>query len=103
MPVVVMEPGRKLGIALLGIEIRAGVDPLTKSGLDKSLSLAVGAGSVRTSEVVMEAELKDSGAEKVGAITMAVMGEQAANGDAKEKRPSCLISRWSRSPGAACS
>jgi hypothetical protein len=81
MPVVVMQPGKQLGVALLGIEIGADVDPLAESGLDESLGFAVGAGSVGAGEVVTQAELKDSGAKGVGAITVTVIGEQTANAD----------------------
>jgi hypothetical protein len=81
MPVVVVQPGKKPGITLLGVEIGAGVDPLAESSLDESFGLTVGAGSVRTSEVMTQSELQDSGAESMGAITMAVIGKQAANGD----------------------
>jgi len=52
MPVVVVQPGKKPGIALLGVEIGAGVDPLAESRLDESFGFTVGAGSVRTSEVM---------------------------------------------------
>jgi len=83
MPVVVMKPGKELGITFLRVEIGAGVDPLAESGLDKPFGLAIGAGSVRTGEMVTEAECHDSSAESVRAITVAVVGEQAADGDAE--------------------
>lgn len=83
MPVVVMQPGKKLGVALLGVEIRASIDPLAESGLNESLGFTVGAGSVRTSEVMTDSELQDSGAESVRTITVAVICKQTTNGDAK--------------------
>jgi hypothetical protein len=80
--VVMLQPGRELLIAFLGVEVMANVGPLAQGGLDEALGLAVGARSVRTSEAVLDAELEAGGAELSGAIAGAVVGEQAANGDA---------------------
>jgi|SRR5215472_4301623 len=83
MPVVVVEPGRQLSVAFLGVEVGAGVDPLPESGLDEPFGLAVGTRRIGTGEVVMQAELENGSPEGMGTITMAVIGEQAANGDAE--------------------
>jgi Transposase len=80
--VVMLEPRRKLLISLFGVEVVANVSPLAQGGLDEAFRLAVGAGSVRAGEAVLDAELETSGAEVAGAIAGAVVGEQAANGDA---------------------
>src|SRR5207249_5481168 len=69
-------------IALLRVEVMANVGPLAQSGLDEAFRLAVGAGSVRTGEAVLDAELEAGGAEVSRAIAGAVVGEQAADGDA---------------------
>jgi len=50
--------------------------------LNEAFGFAVGAGSVRASEVVTDAELKTSSAEVAAAIAGTVVGEQAANADA---------------------
>src|SRR5256885_14658551 len=60
----------------------ANVGPLAQSGLDEAFRLAVGAGSVRTGEAVLDAELEAGGVEVPGAIAGAIVGEQAADGDA---------------------
>src|SRR5438094_9875931 len=69
-------------IAFLRVEVMANVGPLAQSGLDEAFRLAVGAGSVRTGEAVLDAELEAGGAEVSRAIAGAVVGEQAADGDA---------------------
>ena len=80
--VVMLEPGREMLIAFFGIEVMANVGPLAQGGLDEAFGLAVGAGSVRTGEAVLDAELEAGGAEVSRAIAGAIVGEQAANGDA---------------------
>ena len=55
-------------IAFLRVEVMANVGPLAQSGLDEAFRLAVGAGSVRTGEAVLDAELEAGGAEVAGAI-----------------------------------
>src|SRR2546429_9724830 len=69
-------------IAFLRVEVMANVGPLAQSGLDEAFRLAVGAGSVRTGEAVLHAELEAGGAEVSKAIAGAPVGEQAADGDA---------------------
>jgi len=69
-------------IAFLRVEVMAHVGPLAQGGLDEAFGFAVGAGSVTTGEAVLDAELEAGGAEVAGAIAGAVVGEQAADGDA---------------------
>ena len=83
MPVVVMKPGEHVVIALARGLIRAGIDPLPKSSLDKALGLAIGARGIGASEVVAQAELNTSLAEGMGAVAVAVVGEQAADANAQ--------------------
>jgi len=80
--VVVLEPRRELLISFFGVEVVANVGPLAQGGLDETFGLAVGARSVGTGEAVLDAELEAGSAEVLGAIAGAVVGEQAADGDA---------------------
>src|ERR1700693_3614616 len=61
----------------------ANVGPLAQGGLDEAFRLTVGAGCVGTGKAVLNAELETGGAELSGAIAGAVVGEQAADGDAE--------------------
>ena len=61
----------------------AGIGPFSKSGLDEALGLAVGSGSVGPGADVLEAELLAGVAEGVGFVARAVVGEDAADADAK--------------------
>src|ERR1700676_3540947 len=69
-------------IAFLRVYVMANVGPLAQGSLNEAFRLAVGARSVGTGEAVLNAELEAGGAELSGAIAGAVVGEQAANGDA---------------------
>jgi hypothetical protein len=60
-----------------------GIGPLTQGGLDKALSFAVGARGVRTSALMAKAELLHQTAKDAGLVAGAVVGKQAAYGDAK--------------------
>src|SRR5581483_7932674 len=81
MEVVMLEPGREVLIAFLGVEVMANVGPLAQCGLNEAFGLAVGAGSVGTSEAVLDAEFKASGGAVARAIAGTVVGEQGTNGD----------------------
>src|SRR6267142_6321076 len=83
VPVVVVQPGKKLVVALLGVLIETGIGPFAESGLDKSFGFTVGARGVRTGEVMAQAELNHRCVESMGAIAVTVVGEQATNGDAQ--------------------
>src|SRR5258707_10669324 len=69
-------------IAFFRVEVVANVGPFAQGGLDEAFRFAIGAGSVRAGEAVLDTELEAGGAELSGAIAGAVVGEQAANGDA---------------------
>src|SRR6202012_4337674 len=59
------------------------VDPLPQCSLNEAFDFAVGARSVRPSEAIFDALLIESFGETPVAIIAAVVGEQAANGDAE--------------------
>lgn len=80
--VVVLEPWGEMLIAFFGVEVMANVGPLAQGSLDEAFGLAVSAWSVRTSEAVLDSELQAGGAKVSGAIAGAVVGEQAADGNA---------------------
>src|SRR5690242_4457187 len=80
--VVMLQPGEEELVSLLGVGPMASVSPLAQSGLNESLRLAVGAGSVGTSKAVTEAEFGAGATELARAIATSVVGEQAANADA---------------------
>ena len=77
-----LQPGRELLVAFVGVEVMANVGPLAQGGLDEAFGLAVSLGSVRAGEAVLDAELEAGGAEVSGAIAGAIVSEQAANSDA---------------------
>ena len=88
--VVLIKPKRKLGSALHGVVIGMSMDPFAKGGLDKAFGFAVGTRGVRTSEDVLEAELRTEAAKRMGDIAAAVVGHDALNGyvERGEKGPS---------------
>ena len=55
MPVVVMKPGLKLVIAMLGSWVNTGISPFAQSGLNEAFGFAIGAGSIGASEVMAQA------------------------------------------------
>ena len=83
VPVVVVKPGKKMVMALLGVLIGPGISPFAESGLDETFGFAVGARGIGTSEVVAQTQFNNGSVESVGAITVAVIGEQAADGNAQ--------------------
>jgi len=83
MPVVMMQPRGHLRVPLLGVLIRAGIDPFAEGGLDEAFGFPVGAGSIRPSEAMAQTELQASLAESVRAVAMAVIGEQPADANAQ--------------------
>ena len=56
--VVVLYPGSKVLVAFFRVDVVASVGPLVESSLDETFSSAVGAWSVRPSEVVANAEAR---------------------------------------------
>jgi len=83
MPVVVMKPRRHLRVTLLGVLIRAGIDPFAEGGLDEAFGFPVGARCVRARKVMAKAELQTSLAESARAVAVAVIGEQPADANAQ--------------------
>ena len=75
VPVVVVKPGKKVFMALLRVLVQAGVSPFVQGGLNKTFGFAVGARSIRTSEVVAQIKFNHSGVKSVGTVTMTVVGE----------------------------
>ena len=69
-------------VAFFRVDVVASVGPFAKSGLNEAFGFAVGAWSVRASEVVADAELETGGVEVAATIAGAVVGEQTANADA---------------------
>jgi hypothetical protein len=72
-----------LCVTLLGVLIRASVDPFPESGLDEAFSFPVGARRVGARKVMAKAELQASLAESARAVAMAVISEQSANANAQ--------------------
>src|ERR1700686_5846382 len=87
MPIVSVKPDRKFLTAAVGGRIGLGVGPFPQRGLDKSLSLAVGFGSVRLGADVLEAQIPAGIPKSKGLITTAVVGHDASDGDAE----ACVI------------
>ena len=83
MPIVLVDPSGQLRGTELGVVVGTRVSPLAEGSLDEAFGFAVGAGSVGTSEAQAEAELVTETAKDAGAITGAVVGKQAADGDAE--------------------
>jgi hypothetical protein len=78
----VLEPGEELPVAFLGVGPVADVGPFAKRRLNEAFGFAVGAGSIRPSKAMRNAECGAGVAELVGAVAASVVGEQGANGDA---------------------
>src|SRR6516164_6871272 len=83
MPVVIVQPGFKLGLAFGGVQIQASIGPFAQSGLDETFGLAIGARSVRASAQVANAELVAGSGKPVRVEAGSVVGEHAANADAE--------------------
>ena len=80
--VVVVGPGSKSEVALIGVGPVSGIGPLAQSSLDEAFGFAVGLRRVRASAAVFDVHLQTSLAKPVGAIAAAVIGEQSADDDA---------------------
>src|SRR3546814_12231186 len=83
MPVISMQPYGQLGGALIGAGIGFGISPLAQAGLDEPFGLAVGLRRVRLGADVLEAEVSASLSEIEGSVAGAVVGHDAADGDAE--------------------
>ena len=82
MPVVVVKERLEAGGALVGVGVGVSVGPLAQRGLDEAFGLAIGLGSVRACEALLEAESGDGGAHGVGTVAGAVVGVEAFGDDA---------------------
>ncbi len=83
VPVVVVQPGGKVGFAFGGGVVGRSVGPFSEMSLDESLGLAVRPGPVRPGEAVAEAELITGLAEGFGTVAAAVIGQHALKADAE--------------------
>ncbi len=57
MPVVGMQPGAKLVVALVGILVNASVGPFSECGLDEAFGFAVGTWSIGPGEAMLQVQL----------------------------------------------
>jgi hypothetical protein len=71
--VVMLQPGEQGLVAFLGVGPMANVGPLARCGLNEALGLAVGAGCVRPSKAVTDAELRTEATELARAIAASVV------------------------------
>src|SRR4051812_17842878 len=83
MPVVLVQPDRKLMGATVGGGIGLGVSPFSERGLDEALCLAVGFGRVGPGADVLDAQVPARLAEGEGFVAGAVIGHDADDGDAE--------------------
>src|ERR1700709_1663438 len=83
MPIVLVQPDRKLLGPAIGCWIGLSVGPLSECGLDEALSLAVGFGRVGLGTDVLDAEVPTGVAEGEGFIATAIVGHDAGDGDAE--------------------
>src|SRR5882757_1871613 len=83
MPIVLVQPDRKLLGTAIGCWIGLSVGPLSECGLDEALGLAVGFGRVGLGTDVFDAEIPTRIAEGEGFIATAIVGHDAGDGDAE--------------------
>ena len=83
MPIVSVQPDRKLLGAAIGCWIGLSVGPFPERGLDEALGLAVGFGRVGLGADVLDAQVPASVAEGEGLVATAVVGHDAGDGDAE--------------------
>jgi len=83
VPVVVVQPRLELVITVLGSGVNTGVSPFAQSSLNEAFGFAIGARSIGASEAMAQTESKNGETEGMGAITMAVIGEQPADANAQ--------------------
>src|SRR4030081_3954556 len=81
MPIVSVQPDRKLLGATIGCWIGMSVGPLPKRGLDETLSLAVGFGCVGLGADVLDAQVPASIAKVECFIATAVVSHDTGDGD----------------------
>ena len=83
MPVVLMDPGSQVAQAFGGVLVETGIGPLADGGLDEAFGFAIGARSVDASAGMAELEIATGFGKAVGAEAWAVVGHDAADGDAE--------------------
>src|SRR5437016_10314520 len=83
MPVVLMEPGVELELALGGVLIKGGIGPFAKGGLEETFGFAIGAWGVGTGAVMANAETAASGGEEAGVVARGIVGENATDANAE--------------------
>src|SRR5882757_3178288 len=83
MPIVSVQPDRKLLGTAIGCWIGLSVGPLPERGLDEALSLAVGFGRIGLGADVFDAEVPASVTEGEGLVATTIVGHDAGDGDAE--------------------
>src|SRR5439155_9397502 len=83
VPVVLVQPGGKLGGAKPRVVIGASISPLPQRGLDKAFRLAVGARGVGAGEALGDAELATGAAKAARAVARSVVGQYPVDADAE--------------------
>src|ERR1700710_2308751 len=81
MPIVSVQPDRKLLGTAIGCWIGLSVGPLPERGLDEALGLAVSFWRIGLGADVLDAEVPASVTEGEGFVTTAVVGHDAGDGD----------------------
>lgn len=74
MEVIVVQEARKIGGALAGVAVGAGVSPLASDGLDEALGFAVGLRAVGPSEEMAHAQRAAGVSKELGAVSAALVG-----------------------------
>src|SRR3979411_1486698 len=83
VPIVSVQPDRKLLGPAIGCWIGLSVGPLPERGLDEALGLAIGFWSIGLGADVLDAQVPAGVTEGEGFVTTAVIGHDAGNGDAE--------------------
>ena len=84
--IVMVEPGRQGGAALLRGRIGPGISPLAQAGLDKPLGLAVGARRVGPGAFVFEPCSRNRRAESLAQIGRTIIGHDPFDGHALPRK-----------------
>src|SRR2546425_12416343 len=85
VPVVLVQPGGKLGGAKPRVVIGASISPLPQRGLDKAFRLAVGARGVGAGEALGEAEVATGAAGAAPAGGRARGGQEPGGGECRRR------------------
>src|SRR5207247_10132277 len=86
VPVVLVQPGGKLGGAKPRVVIGASISPLPQRGLDKAFRLAVGARGVGAGEALGDAELATGAAKAARAVARSGGGQYPADARSEGRR-----------------